>query len=301
MRPFFLRWHQFVRERFSLLSHLPMILLFYFGNLLTFQKGSCIEGESFLWRIIVAGPLLILLIFFHMRIFDEIKDYQFDGEFNPERPLPRGLISVTEANWASAVIIALETTIAILSGLEVAVSYLMVLGFTLLMRFEFFAGSWLRPRRELYAITHTFSAFFLGLLIFSLATGMPFTSITPVFAWFCLGNWFMFNLFEFARKTYGTDEEPSSGDSYSARLGGWGSFLLILFNIIPAWILTVRTLNLQTGSLWWVIFLLAVMIPAVSGGRYALTPRKKQGEAFRNWAGAYLLIHYGMIIVINIS
>ena len=45
---------------------------------------------------------------------------------------------------------------------------------------------------------------------------------------FALVNWSVFNVFEFARKTYGRDESDGRAETYSERLGPLGAVLLSL-------------------------------------------------------------------------
>jgi len=99
--------------------------------------------------------------------------------------------------------------------------------FTLMMRMEFFVGDWLRPRLELYAITHTFSATLLGMLIHAVTTGRQIALAEGAFLLFALGNWFVFNVFEFGRKTFAHEAERAGVDSYSARLNPAGAVALL--------------------------------------------------------------------------
>ena len=46
-----------------------------------------------IWAYVVAA-LLALGIFFQMRAFDEAKDLEDDRRYRPERPIPRGLVSL---------------------------------------------------------------------------------------------------------------------------------------------------------------------------------------------------------------
>jgi len=96
-----------------------------------------------------------------------------------------------------------------------------------MMRMEFFVGDWLRPRLELYAITHTFSATLLGMLIHAVTTGRQIALAEGAFLLFALGNWFVFNVFEFGRKTFAHEAERAGVDSYSARLNPAGAVALL--------------------------------------------------------------------------
>lgn len=79
-------WCIFIQERFPPLKHVPLILFFFLANTFVFN-GSFLFLSFF----------IVLLAFFHLRVFDEIKDYKNDLALHPERPLARGLISIREA------------------------------------------------------------------------------------------------------------------------------------------------------------------------------------------------------------
>ncbi len=202
-----------------------MATVFFAGNWLV-AKSMAGDGAATGLVHLLCGWLATVLIFLRLRIFDEIKDWRSDRDLHPERPLPRGLISVREAGRVALLVAVAEGLLTAWRGWPATGAWLVVLIFSLLMFREFFIGNWLRPKMELYAVSHTLVAAWLGLYVATLAVGQPAGELPPIVWGMAVANWAVFNLFEFARKTWGKDEERPGIDSYSRRLGAAGAALL---------------------------------------------------------------------------
>ena len=53
-----------------------------------------------------------MLMFLHLRIFDEIKDFKLDRIIHPNRPLARGLINVLEAKKITLLLIITQLIVS---------------------------------------------------------------------------------------------------------------------------------------------------------------------------------------------
>lgn len=235
---FTLRWWQFCQERFPLFSHGPMLFLLVYSFALYSETLAQIT----------VSPLRLLLVFFftvlfffQLRLFDEIKDYEHDLVHNPTRPLPRGLVSIKEVGTILAVLIVLQFLFAFshLDG-HLVFWWPLTISYSLLMYKEFFIGKYLRPHLTTYAMTHTWVTVLLG---FGLL-GQFSTLITTNLELFklVLGPWFIFNLFEFARKTFAPTEEKENVPSYSNVFGLWGAVFLSFSQTLAAAFLLWQTL-----------------------------------------------------------
>ncbi len=292
------RWWQFLRERHEPLGISLMVAAFFAANTVMAWPADGREPPD--WARLVAGYALIWLCFLHMRLFDEVKDYAVDREFNPERPLARGLIGLGEFGVGTLLCILTEGVIAAFLGWGVFVSYVFLLCFTLLMRMEFFVGDWMRPKLELYAITHTFSASMLGLLIHAVATGRQPAQADGAFLAVALGNWFVFNVFEFGRKTFGRDEEREGVESYSNRLSPAGAVALLGVNVAAAYALlwvgaTARFTAGCAGLLLYPAVIAALTM--VAGLYYIAVPDKSGAKIYRRTVTFYLLAYHAAIFV----
>jgi 4-hydroxybenzoate polyprenyltransferase len=252
-----MRWLIFMKERFSPATYLPMIALFVTMNGVF---GTMISGTPWIGPKLALVIPLILSFFFRMRLFDEIKDYQTDIKVNPGRPLPRGLLRINQVKKMIVALILLELGLtgvlvsviagselnatALLEAVSVSAAYVTALSFSLLMYNEFFLSDLLRHRLTTYAVSHTFASVLLGALTGMALTGLPTKSVSfalPAFLF--LTNWPLFNLFEFARKSFAPSEEREAVPSYSKNFGVPGAWALSASQIL----LANATLYLATG------------------------------------------------------
>ncbi|MDN5279587.1 MAG: hypothetical protein PWR01_3552 [Clostridiales bacterium] len=294
---FLSRWWLFLKERHEPFGITTMIAAFFAANaLMAYDSAS-----QAIYPRLIPGFILVWLVFLHMRLFDEVKDYDFDREHNPERPLARGLISVGEFSAMTLVCILTEALLACFVGWPVFVTYVMVLCFTLMMRMEFFIGDWMRPKLELYAITHTFSAAMIGLLIHAIISCTDPSGASRAFLLFALGNWFVFNVFEFGRKTFGKEEERDGVDSYSARLAPFGAVALLMVNVLIAWVcFYLAAVEKFAASATWSMLappLVISLLVAFAGIFYALKNNKRAASVYRGTVTLYLLAYPASIAI----
>ncbi|PKL43193.1 MAG: hypothetical protein CVV41_10770 [Candidatus Riflebacteria bacterium HGW-Riflebacteria-1] len=290
---FISRWWQFLKERHQPFSITLMVAIFFAAvALVAYQPG--VHDAPCPTRLGV-GFLIVWLIFLHMRLFDEVKDYDVDREHNPERPLARGLISVGEFSAMTMVCLVVEIALAGAMRWPMLPAYMMVLCFTLLMRMEFFVGDWMRPKLELYAITHTFSAAMISMLIHSIVCFSDFAGADRAMLAYALGNWFVFNVFEFGRKTFAVEEERDGVESYSNRLKPTGAVLLLLVNVALAYgaFYYVATTKFAAVADWRLLGPSAAvsLLLAVIGLLYASKPVLANAKLYRGMVTFYLLAY----------
>lgn len=277
-------WWIFTQERFSLSSHIPMVGLFVLGNMIVTQVQTSAERWYGDFPFIFA---FAFMFFFRMRCFDEIKDYEVDLKVNPSRPLARGILSIAQVKVMIAVLSILELAIAARAGLGPLLIHALAMAYSFLMYKEFFIGKYLRPHLTTYAVTHTFVSMLLGFSIAAQTTGAAGLGVLQAVLIMAPINWSMFNLFEFARKTYAPEEERPSVDTYSSLFGTWGALLLSLSQVALA-LIFLRMTQLNGFS----IQAIGAAIPVLAGLFYALNKTKKSGQAFRAIIGVYLLLFY---------
>ncbi len=258
-------WIQLIKERFPLGSYLPMVTVFTVANMII---AAHFQSET---NLPLAKLLLIwcltLSFFFRLRLFDELKDVEVDKINNPNRPLARGLIAITQVKAVIVVLVFLELLVSYQLGLNTLVIQAIAIGYSLLMYNEFFIGKFLRPHLTLYAVTHTAVSILLGYCIVAQYLNVAFWLFPSEVLIFGLINWSLFNLFEFARKTYAKEEESPTSDSYSKLYGSFGAFLLtasqsaaalfLLFSIdgvsIYLWVHIVLFVSLAIMSLPYIL------------------------------------------------
>jgi len=187
-----------------------LVVLFY-GSAGLVAAGLVAAEPVFIWQ----APLVILLVFFHLRVFDEHKDAEEDMKAHPDRLLSRGVIGLPFLRNAALVAIAAEAGLAASISTSALIAWGVCLAFTLLMAVEFGVGKWLRTRMMAYAFSHNPITPLLGVFAWS-TTGLPFD---PLFGWY-LGAVAAGGLaFEVGRKIRLPEEERPGVSTYSQALG----------------------------------------------------------------------------------
>jgi 4-hydroxybenzoate polyprenyltransferase len=171
------------------------------------------------WPSYVVAFLAVLIFFYQLRASDEVKDRDDDAKYRPERPIPRGLVSlrlivgiaIAAAPLAAIVTAALNVRLLLLLA---AVWLWMVL-----MGAEFFVPTWLRARPFLYLVSHML----IMPLIDLFATGcewVPAVAAPPPMLWLFLGLSFLNGtILEIGRKIYAPGNERTGVETYSGLLG----------------------------------------------------------------------------------
>lgn len=293
------RWSIFIKERFSPIEHFLLILFYFSANALVALNLSKLGYEEVPLKGLL-GLFVILFMFFHLRIFDEIKDFKNDRVVHPDRPLARGLIQVTEAKKVVGLLILSELIISAVIGLPAFIAACCVAIYSLIMYKEFFIGSWMRPRLATYALTHTLVACWMALFVFSAATRQYFWLIPKGYAFFVLTNWIIFNVFEFGRKTFGQEEEQELVDSYSKRLGSFRAAGNVVFMAVIAVIIAfIIGVKLQLNFLFFALMTLLFAVILVSSFFYGYSNSASWAKRFRSACSVFILF-YNVIIVIGI-
>lgn len=297
MAKFAERWFIFCRERFPLLRHVLLIVFYVAANALV--GLSSVPLNIIPTDKIVLCAMAVLAIFFHLRIFDEIKDYRNDLVAHKGRPLARGLISVREAKLVALGLIFVELCLAFFISRAALIAVICTVAYSLLMYKEFFIGDWLRPKMATYALAHTLVSCWMSLFVFSAVTGLNFWKIQKVFAMFVLVNWMIFNIFEFGRKTFGKEEEEELVESYSKRLGPARAALNVIFMASVAMYAAYKLGNIFNLSLLYTIAMcLLYGLTLLAAGLYAVHNDQPAGKIFRGVCSIFILF-YNVIITIG--
>ncbi len=221
-------------ERFPPLVYGPASAIFFLAAYLAAAALVRHRPEA---AAIVVGLVTVLLIFYHLRLMDEVKDAEHDALHYPERPVPRGLITLGEVRLLIAVCIAFELALnAALSSAALA-AYLIVAAFTLLMYREFFLGARLRANFLVYTVVHMPSLPLLAIYAYVLAAApRGGIELDPAFALFLIATYAIGLTLEIARKVHPPDDEPAGVYTYTKHLGtvGASALLIALVAIVTA-------------------------------------------------------------------
>lgn len=137
-------------ERFPLFRHGVLIAAFA-GAAVAYAR---LLRETPGWSQATAAAAVVFLLFFQLRVADEHKDYADDLRFRPERPVTRGLISLSELRALGLAAALIQVTVAAAVDARLVGWLALAWGWMGLMSAEFFAPRLLKARPVLYLLSH---------------------------------------------------------------------------------------------------------------------------------------------------
>lgn len=284
----------YLRERFPVVNMALFAILF--GTVFTVAGRAGGRPVALGWGEIM-GVAATISFFFRLRVFDEIKDFASDAVLHPGRVLQSGRVTLGPLRalaWAGA---ALELGWSVWRGRPAVLGWAVLLGYSLLMRYEFGAPAWLRARLLLYAGTH--------LLIMPLAIGWLWLAYAPLAQFGAAGGGLLALLsllggfaFELARKIRTPAAERAGVDSYSRALGYGGAVAAVVAVLLASAGVQARLLA-RLGAGGGAFGLLAALLLATVAA-YALAlarPRETLVRAAEKLVSLALLASYVAVMV----
>jgi hypothetical protein len=284
----------YLAERFPPINMALFAILFctvfavashFSGGLVAFQFG----GRE------VLGMLATISFFFRLRVFDEIKDYSLDVLNHPQRVLQSGRISLRELMLLSLAGTALEIAWSYWMGLPALLGWALAAGYSLLMRYEFFVGEYLKKRLLLYAFTHMLV---MPLLIFwiwsayvpALHEALLLLALLSLLAGFS---------FELARKIHAPEAERPLVDSYSKAMG-YNASIVAVAGVLLAGVVVQSLLLRQLAAPYWPYLLIAVLYLGTLGvyGQSIRKPQEKGLRTAEKLVSLFMLLSYVLIILL---
>lgn len=284
------RLFAYLQERFPLLSHGVLIASYYSSNQFLAQALGR-PGEPMRYGLSsLAGAVTMFCIFFHLRVFDEHKDYAEDCRFHPDRVLQRGEITLGHLKLLGGLAIAVELLLAALRGPAALVSVLAALAFSVLMLKEFFVRDWLKRHFLLYAISHMLIMPLLSMVVFSFATGRQLWEAPGWYWLYAFVGFFVTFNWEVSRKIRAPEQEIEGLDSYTKVFGTYGAaYLVLLIRLVDTAL--VAAVGHHLGLSWWfyavLIGLFGVCLVGFFQYRFHTTP--KTAKRMETYAGMYII------------
>jgi len=215
-----LRVAKYLKERFPVAVAMVFSLLFSLSVGVYLYPSKNFK-ELLLSRIIVIVSLTLFLFLFRLRLSDELKDFSYDSSYHSNRPIQRGLLSLSEVKWILVLVLACEIFLQIFVGRAGALVFIGILIYSWLMFREFYLKRFLTSRLALTLFIH--QLIFLG-YVFYVATALLGHFYVPrSVADFALLT-FLFSpplLFELGRKLAHRQDEKGNitNDTYIYRWG----------------------------------------------------------------------------------
>jgi 4-hydroxybenzoate polyprenyltransferase len=225
------RWLKYLNERSPFV---PTLIL---------SAGIAASGQAIAGHWVPTGlvleTVLLIVVFVLLRLMDEVKDLAKDRIAHPERPLPRGLLTVREVERAIFLLMGalfltaagLASAGATLAGVLLAVS----LVYLWLMYREFYIGKSLARQPFLYAATH--QVIILPLYAIPSAIHSPGLIFDRRLLVYLFSNLFASFLYEVGRKL-DPEAHPILG-TYRSMYGTATTFsFMIMLVALAAWVVS---------------------------------------------------------------
>ncbi len=299
--PFLRRLSAYLAERFPLLGHGILIAAYYSSN--QFLARVLTEpGRPMHYDLSsLFGALTLFLFFFHLRVFDEHKDYAEDLVHYPQRVLQSGVVTLRDLKVLGGIAIAAEIVLSAIRGPAALVAWLAAFLFSLLMLKEFFAREWLKRHFLVYATSHLLVMPLLSLMVFSFATGRWPWEAPPwywMYAW--VGFFVTFN-WEVSRKIRAPEDEIEGVDSYTRIFGTYGAaYVVLLIRVIDTALVALVGWHLGV-SVWFYAALVALFLVCLIGFfQYRFQTNRKTAKRMETYAGMYI-IAFDLILAFEIA
>lgn len=279
----------YLNERFPPLGNVLLILTYYSSNqFLAFALTGGPHAHYDRWSFL--GMLMLVCFFFHIRVFDEHKDYEEDCRHYPHRVLQSGRITLRHLKIAGGIAIATELILCALRGPQALTAWAIAFGFSLLMLKEFFAPEALKRHFLLYATSHMLIMPLLALLVYAFATlRWPWTAPPWFWVYAFVGFFVTFN-WEVSRKIRAPEQEIDGVDSYTKIFGTYGAaYVVLLIRAIDTALVAAAGHHL--GFAWWFYAALVALYAVCLTGfaQYRSRPTPKHAKMMEVYAGMYMI------------
>ena len=280
------------RERFPLAKTAPLLAVFSAASIAVSAEmaGRDLPG----WGAFLAGFVVALLIFFQMRVCDEWKDLEDDRRLRPDRPIPRGLISLREVLGLGLASLPVTALAAWLWHPPVLWLLALVWVWLAAMTFEFGVPEWLKARPVLYLVSHMAIMPLIDLLL----TGMewrPAGAPAAGLALFLALSFVNGCVLEIGRKLWAPEAEIAGVDSYSS-LWGPGRAALVWSVCVVLSFALLMGVALVTGAIWVTLALGGAMALVCLGAAagYARAPSPAAQKRMDTLAGLWVFGCYAL-------
>ncbi|QNK62733.1 UbiA family prenyltransferase [Pedobacter sp. PAMC26386] len=282
----------YFKERFPPVNMLLFAILFFTAySVASYFSVQHINPGYKNW----VGVIAVISFFFRLRVFDEVKDLQLDNINHPGRVLQSGRISLKQLFLLSAVVSIAEPIWSYWCGPTTLICWVVALSYSILMRYEFFISSFLKPRLFLYACTHMLIMPLIMLWVWSAYNhdlfhpSLYLLGALSLFGGFC---------FEIARKIHSPDAERPMVDSYSKSIGYYTSIACVLLFLLAGIAVQCYLLYSIQSRLWaYLIIGLLYLFTCIIYAIVAKQPQEKKIRVAELFVSLFMLISYVSVII----
>jgi 4-hydroxybenzoate polyprenyltransferase len=277
--------YEYTKKRFPILPALSFSMLFGFVGIAYVSKTNVNIGQ------IVATASIIFLFLLRIRLWDEIKDFNYDSKHHGARPVQKGILSLPNIKKMALAVLVIEFLIQFFLPYQALVIFFIALIYSFLMFKNFYIKDFENKSFAFCLLAHQIIFFIYIYYIFSVGTSSFFLIRSSRDLWMSMALFLPPLIYEIGRKVkhrishkgYKTD------DTYIYRWGETRSYMflfsLFCFQILATFMIFHRfdlLLKLQLLSTILIIFLY-------------LTNKKKVIVTSNKWSIAIGM--YGFIVL----
>ncbi len=287
---FVTRLHAFLKERFPIFRYGILIASFYSSNqFLAIALTTPGRPMHYDWGSLL-GSMTLLCFFFHLRVFDEHKDFEEDNRNYPERVLQRGIITLRTLKVLGGLAIGLEFLLASLRGIAPLVSVLVAFLFSVLMLKEFFLRHWLKRHVLLYASSHLCITPLLSMVVYSFTTGRHLWQAPGWYWLYSFVGFFVTFTWEISRKIRAPEEEREGVDSYTRIFGTYGAaYAVLALRVIDTGLVALVGLHLGLSALFYGVLIALFGVCLIGFFQYRWQTSPKTARRMETYAGLYII------------
>ena len=285
------RWYIYQKERFPILMYIPMIAAFSTSAVgyAAILRGGKVSILSLLTSFITSFTVFALL-----RIADEHKDFEEDSKYRPYRPVPRGLVKLTELRNIAIVLMIIQVIFAVVLHYTLVPLLLIAWLYLLMMRKEFFCGTWLRKHHVAYLLSHML---IMPILDFY-ATACDFAPrnkwyLAPLVLWFISSSFLDGIVIEVGRKMRAPEDEEEGVESYSFL---WGRKVCAIVwcgcMTLSMGFTFIATNQIHRATPAYIFLPIVLIFNIVNCIKYVKKPTTKNSKMMENLSGVWSICDY---------
>ena len=284
----------YLQERFPPLAHGPVVVAFAGGVACASAGLRGADGPG--WPAVVVASVVALGVFFQLRVADEWKDVEEDRLYRPERPVPRGLVTLRELVGAAGAVAVVQVALAAWLDVRLLGVLALVWAFGALMTVEFGAREWLRQRPLATLLTHAPIVPLVDLFSVSCDVLGNDAAFPTGVGWLIGVSLFGGTVIEVGRKVWASADERPGVETYSATWGRRPALLAWAAAVIGSLICGLRVLRHvpEAGGLGVVLAGAAALVVVVGVGAL-WTDRSGRGRVLETVAGVWTLGLYTVL------
>jgi hypothetical protein len=295
------RWSAYFKERFPLLAYTILIASFYSSNQFLAHTLTDPGGAMRYDLGSLIGCVALLSIFFHLRIFDDHKDYDDDCRFFPNRVLQRRIVTLFDLKIMGVAAILTQILLAAVWSAASLVSVLLAFAFSLLMFKEFFVSAWLKRHFVIYASAHMLIMPLLAMVVFSFATQQVLWHAPGWFWVYSMVGFFVAFNWEISRKIRAPEEEIDGVDSYTKRFGTYGAANLVLLSrVVDTGLVALVGYHLQVSIWFYLALVLLFLVCLVGYFQYRFHTTPQTARRMGTYAGIYI-VAFDLILAVELG